>query len=110
MKFKKSIKNSTMLQIILYYLIVNVLFIIFLNSIFYYSSRHIILQKEIEYNKEKSQNKARYITLYIEKLKNIINLMAIDAEVEGFLDEEDELAEIGLKKMACNLHALRFSR
>ncbi len=103
MKFKKSIKNSTMLQIILYYLIVNVLFIIFLNSIFYYSSRHIILQKEIEYNKEKSQNKARYITLYIEKLKNIINLMAIDAEVEGFLDEEDELAEIGLKKMVQNV-------
>ena len=103
MKFKKSIKNSTMLQIILYYLIGNVLFIIFLISIFYYSSRHIILQKEIEYNKEKSQNKARYITLYIEKLKNIINLMAIDAEVEGFLDEEDELAEIGLKKMVQNV-------
>ena len=103
MKFKKSIKNSTMLQIILYYLIGNVLFIVFLISIFYYSSRHIILQKEIEYNKEKSQNKARYITLYIEKLKNIINLMAIDAEVEGFLDEEDELAEIGLKKMVQNV-------
>ena len=103
MKFKKSIKNSTMLQIILCYLIGNVLFIVFLISIFYYSSRHIILQKEIEYNKEKSQNKARYITLYIEKLKNIINLMAIDAEVEGFLDEEDELAEIGLKKMVQNV-------
>ena len=103
MKFKKLIKNSTMFQIILYYLIGNVLFIVFLNSIFYYSSRHIILQKEIEYNKEKSQNKARYITLYIEKLKNIINLMAIDAEVEGFLDGEDELAEIGLKKMVQNV-------
>lgn len=103
--FKKSIKNSTIFQIIFFYLTGNVLFIIFLISIFYYSSKRIILQKEIEYNRERTQNKSHYISLYIEKLKNIVNLIAIDGEVEGFLDTGSSLYEFGIRKTVESIFA-----
>ncbi len=90
MKLKNPIKNSMMLQIIFFYLFGNILFIVLLSSIFYYTSRYIIMKKEMEYNRENASDAARYISLYVDKLKNIINLMSIDADVRSFLKNGNE--------------------
>ena len=99
MKFKKSMKNSTMLQIIFYYLIGNFLFIVFLSSIFYYSSKYIIMKKEIEFTKEKTENTARYITLYVDKLKNIINLLSVDRDIKSFLIKGNNDSKVNIERM-----------
>ncbi len=92
MKLKNPIKNSMMLQIIFFYLFGNIVFIVLLSSIFYYTSRYIIMKKEVEYNKENSSYAANYIALYVNKLKNIINLMSIDADVRNFLASGSEFS------------------
>ena len=43
------------------------------------------MNKEIEYTNENVTSTARYITLYIDKHRNIINLLAVDADIKGFL-------------------------
>ena len=55
------------------------------------------MKKEIEYNRENTEDVARYITLYVDKLKNIINLMAIDADVKNFLTEGDTDSKKNIK-------------
>ena len=99
MKFKKSMKNSMLLQIIFYYLIGNFLFILFLSSIFYYTSKYIIMNKEIEYTNENVTSTARYITLYIDKHRNIINLLAVDADIKGFLTTGNKNYRQNIDKM-----------
>ena len=99
MKFKKSIRNSMLLQIIFYYLIGNFLFILFLSSIFYYTSKYIIMNKEIEYTNENVISTSRYITLYADKLKNIINLLSVDADVRNFLISGNEDSKKSIEKM-----------
>ena len=99
MKFKKSMKNSMLLQIIFYYLIGNFLFILFLSSIFYYTSKYIIMNKEIEYTNENVTSTARYITLYVDKHRNIINLLAVDADIKGFLTTGNKNYRQNIDKM-----------
>ena len=41
------------------------------------------MNKEIEYTNENVTSTARYITLYIDKHRNIINLLAVDADIKG---------------------------
>lgn len=50
------------------------------------------MKKEVEYNKENSSYAANYIALYVNKLKNIINLMSIDADVRNFLASGSEFS------------------
>ena len=83
MKLKKTMKNSMLLQLFFYYLIGNLLFILFLSSIFYYTSKYLIMNKEIEYTNENVISTSRYITLYADKLKNIINLLSVDANPQS---------------------------
>ena len=85
MKFKKTMRNSMLLQLFFYYLVGNLLFILFLSSIFYYTSKYIIMNKEIEYTNKNVMSTSRYITLYVEKLQNIINLLSVNADVRNFL-------------------------
>ena len=99
MKFKKSIRNSMLLQIIFYYLIGNFLFILFLSSIFYYTSKYIIMNKEIEYTNENVITTTRYIALYVDKLKNIINLLSVDTDIKSFLTTGNENSRQSVEKM-----------
>ena len=99
MKFKKSMKNSMLLQIIFYYLIGNFLFILFLSSIFYYTSKYIIMNKEIEYTNENVITTTRYIALYVDKLKNIINLLSVDTDIKSFLTTGNENSRQSVEKM-----------
>ena len=99
MKFKKTMKNSMLLQLFFYYLIGNLLFILFLSSIFYYTSKYLIMNKEIEYTNKNVISTSRYITLYADKLKNIINLLSVDADVRNFLISGNEDSKKSIKKM-----------
>ncbi|WP_155283176.1 sensor histidine kinase [Leptotrichia trevisanii] len=99
MKLKKTMKNSMLLQLFFYYLIGNLLFILFLSSIFYYTSKYLIMNKEIEYTNENIISTSRYITLYADKLKNMINLLSVDADVRNFLISGNEDSKKSIKKM-----------
>ena len=99
MKLKKTMKNSMLLQLFFYYLIGNLLFILFLSSIFYYTSKYLIMNKEIEYTNENVISTSRYITLYADKLKNMINLLSVDADVRNFLISGNEDSKKSIEKM-----------
>ena len=99
MKLKRTMKNSMLLQLFFYYIIGNLLFVLFLSSIFYYTSKYIIMNKEIEYTNENVINTSRYITLYADKLKNMINLLSVDADVRNFLISGNEDSKKSIEKM-----------
>ena len=99
MKLKRTMKNSMLLQLFFYYIIGNLLFVLFLSSIFYYTSKYIIMNKEIEYTNESVINTSRYITLYADKLKNMINLLSVDADVRNFLISGNEDSKKSIEKM-----------
>lgn len=88
-----------LLQLFFYYIIGNLLFVLFLSSIFYYTSKYIIMNKEIEYTNENVISTSRYITLYADKLKNIINLLSVDADVRNFLISGNEDSKKSIEKM-----------
>lgn len=99
MKLKRTMKNSMLLQLFFYYIIGNLLFVLFLSSIFYYTSKYIIMNKEIEYTNENVISTSRYITLYADKLKNIINLLSVDSDVRNFLISGNEDSKKSIEKM-----------
>ena len=99
MKLKRTMKNSMLLQLFFYYIIGNLLFVLFLSSIFYYTSKYIIMNKEIEYTNENVISTSRYITLYADKLKNIINLLSVDADVRNFLISGNDDSKKSIEKM-----------
>ena len=99
MKLKKTMRNSMLLQLFFYYLVGNLLFILFLSSVFYYTSKYLIMNKEIEYTNENVMSTSRYITLYVDKLQNIINLLSVDADVRSFLTLGNEDSKKNIEKM-----------
>ena len=99
MKLKRTMKNSMLLQLFFYYIIGNLLFVLFLSSIFYYTSKYIIMNKEIEYTNGNVISTSRYITLYADKLKNIINLLSVDADVRNFVISGNEDSKKSIEKM-----------
>lgn len=99
MKLKRTMKNSMLLQLFFYYIIGNLLFVLFLSSIFYYTSKYIIMNKEIEYTNGNVISTSRYITLYADKLKNIINLLSVDADIRNFLISGNEDSKKSIEKM-----------
>ena len=103
MKLKKTMKNSMLLQLFFYYLVGNLLFILFLSSIFYYTSKYIIMNKEIEYTNKNVMSTSRYITLYVEKLQNIINLLSVNADVRNFLTLGNNNSKKNIEKMVYSI-------
>lgn len=103
MKLKKTMRNSMLLQLFFYYLVGNLLFILFLSSIFYYTSKYIIMNKEIEYTNKNVMSTSRYITLYVEKLQNIINLLSVNADVRNFLALGNNNSKKSIEKMVYSI-------
>lgn len=103
MKFKKTMRNSMLLQLFFYYLVGNLLFILFFSSIFYYTSKYIIMNKEIEYTNKNVMSTSRYITLYVEKLQNIINLLSVNADVRNFLTLGNNNSKKSIEKMVYSI-------
>ncbi|BBM48924.1 histidine kinase [Leptotrichia wadei] len=92
-----------LLQLFFYYLVGNLLFILFLSSIFYYTSKYIIMNKEIEYTNKNVMSTSRYITLYVEKLQNIINLLSVNADVRNFLTLGNNNSKKSIEKMVYSI-------
>ena len=103
MKLKRTMRNSMLLQLFFYYLVGNLLFILFLSSIFYYTSKYIIMNKEIEYTNKNVMSTSRYITLYVEKLQNIINLLSVNADVRNFLTLGNNNSKKSIEKMVYSI-------
>ena len=103
MKLKKTMRNSMLLQLFFYYIVGNLLFILFLSSIFYYTSKYIIMNKEIEYTNKNVMSTSRYITLYVEKLQNIINLLSVNADVRNFLTLGNNNSKKSIEKMVYSI-------
>ena len=103
MKLKKTMRNSMLLQLFFYYLVGNLLFILFLSSIFYYTSKYIIMNKEIEYTNKNVMSTSRYITLYVEKLQNIINLLSVNADVRNFLTLGNNNSKKSIEKIVYSI-------
>ena len=57
------------------------------------------MNKEIEYTNKNVISTSRYITLYADKLKNMINLLSVDADVKNFLISGNEDSKKSIKKM-----------
>lgn len=57
------------------------------------------MNKEIEYTNGNVISTSRYITLYADKLKNIINLLSVDADVRNFLISGNEDSKKSIEKM-----------
>ena len=57
------------------------------------------MNKEIEYTNENVTSTARYITLYIDKHRNIINLLAVDTDIKGFLTTGNKNYRQNIDKM-----------
>ena len=103
MKLKRTMRNSMLLQLFFYYIIGNLLFVLFLSSIFYYTSKYIIMNKEIEYTNKNVMSTSRYITLYVEKLQNIINLLSVNADVRNFLTLGNNNSKKSIEKMVYSI-------
>lgn len=97
--FKKSIRKSMTFKIIIYYLTGNFLFILFLSSIFYYSSKYIIMKKEIEATRKNAEKSAEYVSLYVDKLKNLINLLSVNTDIENTLINNSENSKVNVEKL-----------
>lgn len=97
--FEKSIRKSMTFKIIIYYLTGNFLFILFLSSIFYYSSKYIIMKKEIESTRKNAERSAEYVSLYVDKLKNLINLLSVNTDIENTLINNSESSKIEAEKL-----------
>ena len=97
--FKKSIRKSMTFKIIIYYLTGNLLFILFLSSIFYYSSKYIIMKKEIESTRKNAERSAEYVSLYVDKLKDLINLLSVNTDIENTLINNSENSKSEAEKL-----------
>ena len=57
------------------------------------------MNKEIEYTNKNVMSTSRYITLYVEKLQNIINLLSVNADVRNFLTLGNNNSKKNIEKM-----------
>ena len=57
------------------------------------------MNKEIEYTNENVITTTRYIALYVDKLKNIINLLSVDTDIKSFLTTGNENSRQSVEKM-----------
>ena len=57
------------------------------------------MNKEIEYTNENVITTTRYIALYVDKLKNIINLLSVDTDIKSFLTTRNENSRQSVEKM-----------
>lgn len=61
------------------------------------------MNKEIEYTNKNVMSTSRYITLYVEKLQNIINLLSVNADVRNFLTLGNNNSKKSIEKMVYSI-------
>ena len=61
------------------------------------------MNKEIEYTNKNVMSTSRYITLYVEKLQNIINLLSVNADIRNFLTLGNNNSKKSIEKMVYSI-------
>ena len=73
-----------------YFLITNLVLVLLLGSIFYFSSSSLLIQKEISAKTEAIEKSGNYIELYMSKLTTLSQVISHDKGVYDYLKNKDE--------------------
>ena len=73
-----------------YFLITNLVLVLLLGSIFYFSSSSLLIQKEISAKTEAIEKSGNYIELYMNKLTTLSQVISHDKGVYDYLKNKDE--------------------
>lgn len=86
MKINKPIN----IKIGFYFLITNLLLVLVMGGIFYFSSNRLLVQKEISSKTESIEKSGNYIELYMSKLTTLSQIISHDRAVYNYLKNGDE--------------------
>ena len=73
-----------------YFLITNLVLVLLLESIFYFSSSNILIQKEISTKTEAIEKSGNYIELYMNKFTTLSQVISHDKGVFSYLKNKNE--------------------
>lgn len=73
-----------------YFLITNLVLVLLLGNIFYFSSSNLLIQKEISVKTEAIEKSGNYIELYMNKLTTLSQVISHDKGVYNYLKNENE--------------------
>ena len=73
-----------------YFLITNLVLVLLLGSIFYFSSSSLLIRKEISAKTEAIEKSGNYIELYMSKLTTLSQVISHDKGVYDYLKNKDE--------------------
>ena len=85
-----------------YFLITNLVLVLLLGSIFYFSSSSLLIQKEISAKTEAIEKSGNYIELYMNKLTTLSQVISHDKGVYDYLKNKDESEENRILNMIDN--------
>lgn len=77
-------------QIAAYYLVTSILLIGIMGIVLYYSLTNIMMDDALDNTKKAVEKSGQSITLYVEKLKAISQIIASDSDVIAYLKDHDE--------------------
>ncbi len=86
-----------------YFFITNLILVLLLGSIFYFSSSNILIQKNIISTTESIQKSGNYIELYTNKLTSISEIFSRDTAVYKYLEEKNENEREHILQMIDNI-------
>lgn len=94
--------QSLNIKIGIYFLLTNLILVILLGSIFYFSSSNLLIQKDILAAEEAIARSGNYIELYINKLTSLSELISQDESVYRYLKKKEETEKERILRMIQN--------
>lgn len=85
-----------------YFLITNLVLVLLLGSIFYFSSSSLLIRKEISAKTEAIEKSGNYIELYMSKLTTLSQVISHDKGVYDYLKNKDETEKNRILNMIDN--------
>jgi len=85
-----SIFKYIRVQIAAYYLVTSILLIGIMGIVLYYSLTNIMMDDALDNTKKAVEKSGQSITLYVEKLKSLSQIIASDSDVIAYLKDKDE--------------------
>lgn len=86
-----------------YFLITNLILVLILGGIFYFSSSNLIIKKDILAATEGIQRRGNYIELYINKIKTLSEIISKDKDVYEYLEGRKTAEKTKIKEMMENV-------
>lgn len=90
-------------QIATYYLMTSILLIGIMGMVLYYSLTNIMLDDALENTKDAVEKSGESISLYVEKLKGLSQIIAKDSDVIEYLKNQDEGIRLGVVSLLENV-------